>query len=99
LSHVVLGEKQQIFVASIPRWCLKKKIKTKAAGGSVLLLEKLFTVYWEGFLPPRLCNNNTPALLYFALVCNNTTLSHFKIKQVIVTASAFSYLRRIVMSA
>jgi hypothetical protein len=29
--------KQQIFVASVPRWCLKKKIKTEAAGGSVLL--------------------------------------------------------------
>jgi hypothetical protein len=25
---------------------------------------KLFTVYREGILPPKLCNNITPALLY-----------------------------------
>jgi hypothetical protein len=29
--------KQQIFVAFVPRWCPKKKIKTEASGGSVLL--------------------------------------------------------------
>jgi hypothetical protein len=57
-------KKQQIFVASIPRWCLKKKIKTKVVGGSVLLSKKLFTVYREGFLPPTLCNNITSTLLY-----------------------------------
>jgi hypothetical protein len=28
---------QQIFAAFVPRWCLKKKIKTEASGGSVLL--------------------------------------------------------------
>jgi hypothetical protein len=56
--------KQQIFVAFVPRWCLRKKTKTEASGGSVLLY-KLFTIYREGFLPPKLCNNLTPALLYF----------------------------------
>jgi hypothetical protein len=30
-------KKQQIFVAFVPRWCLKRKTKTEAAGGSVLL--------------------------------------------------------------
>jgi hypothetical protein len=29
-------KKQQTFVASVPRWCPKKKIKTKATGGRVL---------------------------------------------------------------
>jgi hypothetical protein len=29
-------KKQQIFVAFVPSWCLKKKIKTEASGGSVL---------------------------------------------------------------
>jgi hypothetical protein len=29
-------KKQQTFVASVPRWYQKKKIKTKAAGGKVL---------------------------------------------------------------
>jgi hypothetical protein len=56
--------KQQIFVAFVPRWCLRKKTKTEASGGSVLL-EKHFTVNREGVLPPKICNNITPALLYF----------------------------------
>jgi hypothetical protein len=30
-------KKQQIFVAFVPRWCLRKKIKTEASVGSVLL--------------------------------------------------------------
>jgi hypothetical protein len=29
--------KQQIFVAFVARWCLRKKIKTEASVGSVLL--------------------------------------------------------------
>jgi hypothetical protein len=29
-------KKQQTFVASVPRWYQKKKIKTEAAGGKVL---------------------------------------------------------------
>jgi hypothetical protein len=29
-------KKQQTFVASVPRWYQKKRIKTKAAGGKVL---------------------------------------------------------------
>jgi hypothetical protein len=29
-------KKQQTFVTSVPRWYLKKKIKTEAAGGRVL---------------------------------------------------------------
>jgi hypothetical protein len=65
--------KQQIFVAFVPRWCLRKKTKTEASGGSVLLY-KLFSVNREGFLPPRV----VIILLqhsYILLVCNNTTIS------------------------
>jgi hypothetical protein len=55
----------------------------EATGGSVLL-KKLFTVKWEGFLPPGfviillqhsyillVCNNNTLSILQYKISCCN----------------------------
>jgi hypothetical protein len=75
LSHVVLGEEAAYFCCFCPKVVPKEESQGRSLGRKCPPL-KLFTVYREGFLPPRLCNNITPALLYFfALVCNNTTLS------------------------
>jgi hypothetical protein len=72
--------KWQIFAAFVQRWCPKKKTRSDASGGKDPPLKTFVDVYREGFLPPRLCNNNTQHsyILFWSVI--NTTLSYFNIK-------------------
>jgi hypothetical protein len=59
LSHVVLGEEVANFCCFCSKVVPKEENQDLSRRRKCPPLRKTFTVYQEGFLPPRLCNNIT----------------------------------------